>query len=157
MQYFSEVKLGKLNIHKTDYIYRNDLEYKNECIYIKTPIIHVNLINMLYINFECTKIFSQFYYNLYNAILCLMWKNGIVSYHQRVNLLPNQFCNQIIMKMNKNVLIYDNEGNTIQTIQVKNKQCEIVFKPKIIEQILVCEVEQIKLIDVTFNEEKMLL
>ena len=157
MQYFSEVNLGKLNIHKTDYIYRNDVEYKNKHIYIKSPIIHVNLINMLYINFKCTKLFSQFHYNLFNKILCLMWTHGIISYHQSVNLLPKPFCNQIIMKMSKNVLLYDSEGNEIRSIQMKNKLCEVLFKPKIIEQIFVCEVEQIKLIDAICNKEKMLL
>lgn len=146
MLYFSDVKLDKILINRTNYIYENNIVYHKQCIHITSPLVTINLVNMIYCKFQCNITFSNFHYNLYNNILIKMWRRGIISYHQRLNLLPNKFSNQIIMIMNKNTLIYDSEGNTLPIVHIHNKQCEIIFKPSIIEQKLFCEVEEIKLI-----------
>jgi len=68
MLYYSDVKLNKFLINRTNYIYRNNIVYHKQFIHITSPIVTVNLVNMIYCKFKCSIMFSSFHYNLYNSI-----------------------------------------------------------------------------------------
>lgn len=143
--YFRDFDICKINIVNTDYCCKNKFNYNDQYIYIQSPIVRINSINNSDFSFKCTNLFSSFMSILTNRYSFIMWKKGIVSYYQRMSLIHNESINQIQMKMSKNVLMYNSNGDKVTSYrEIKEKYCEIVFHPIIDAQNMVFEVVQLK-------------